>query len=508
MTPDWIRWLTVVKQRIEDLSSGNITLSASQITTGVFDPARIPDLPFTRIQLTARHLLGRTTAGLGDAEEITVTGGLTLVNGLLKLTMPLPTAPIVTGASLTVIDADDGLREAQWAMAATSAPAVAVVRGPQGASGSDGRDAEDSDDRWAMAATFPREAGPFTAGSIVFAGPSGVLAQDNSNVFYDSANRRIGVRTAVPLQALQVGALGDITSNAMRVTVDGGTAAANPVYSFFRAGVSDGFITYTTSGGTIKMLFGNDPAGYTAAALLAASSVAFDLSNGRFGVGTTSPTAVMHIKAGTATANTAPLKFTSGTLLTTAEAGAVEFLTDAYYGTITTGAARKTFAFLESPAFTTPNIGAATGASLALTGALGTYQNVATAGWGVSAIYGSGRSTAQTAAVASVAAYTCGASDGTFRVSANVNVTTSTAHNFTVQVTYTDETNTAQTLTLPVIQLAGTIITAITNVTGAGPYEGVPALIRVKASTAITVKTAGTFTTVTYNVSGLIEQDA
>lgn len=57
--------------------------------------------------------------------------------------------------------------------------------------------------------------------------------------------------------------------------------------------------------------------------------------------GTTTPTAKAHLGAGTATANTAPLKFTSGTLLTTAEAGAVEFLTDKFYGTITTGAARK-----------------------------------------------------------------------------------------------------------------------------------------------------------------------
>lgn len=74
--------------------------------------------------------------------------------------------------------------------------------------------------------------------------------------------------------------------------------------------------------------------------------------SGNVGIGQTTPTAVLHLKAGTATASTAPLKFTSGTLLTTAEAGAVEFLSDAYYGTITTGAARKTFAFLESPAFT------------------------------------------------------------------------------------------------------------------------------------------------------------
>src|SRR4029079_18391287 len=40
--------------------------------------------------------------------------------------------------------------------------------------------------------------------------------------------------------------------------------------------------------------------------------------------------------------------FTSGTLLTTAEAGAVEFLTDKFYGTITTGAARKEFTLNES----------------------------------------------------------------------------------------------------------------------------------------------------------------
>lgn len=49
---------------------------------------------------------------------------------------------------------------------------------------------------------------------------------------------------------------------------------------------------------------------------------------------------------------TAPLQLISGTLLASPIAGKIEFLTDAYYGTITTGSARKTFAFLESPTFT------------------------------------------------------------------------------------------------------------------------------------------------------------
>ena len=48
-------------------------------------------------------------------------------------------------------------------------------------------------------------------------------------------------------------------------------------------------------------------------------------STGNVGIGVTEPTAALHLKAGTATANSAPLKFTSGTNLTTAEAGAMEY---------------------------------------------------------------------------------------------------------------------------------------------------------------------------------------
>jgi hypothetical protein len=53
------------------------------------------------------------------------------------------------------------------------------------------------------------------------------------------------------------------------------------------------------------------------------------------------------VRAGTATAGTAPLKFTSGTLLTAAEAGAVEFNTDSLYFTITTGTVRKKVALYD-----------------------------------------------------------------------------------------------------------------------------------------------------------------
>ena len=49
------------------------------------------------------------------------------------------------------------------------------------------------------------------------------------------------------------------------------------------------------------------------------------LLGNNLGIGQTAPTAVLHLKAGTATANTGPLKLTAGTALTTPEAGVFEF---------------------------------------------------------------------------------------------------------------------------------------------------------------------------------------
>lgn len=193
------------------------------------------------------------------------------------------------------------------------------------------------------------------------------------------------------------------------------------------------------------------------------------LNTGRVGISTATPTAQLHIAAGGTGANTAPIKLTSGSLNTTAEAGAIEFLTDAFYGTTTTNAVRRMLV-----AGTT------------------------------------GRATGQTAANASVATYTLGAADQSFEVSANVLVTTSSAEAFTVTVDYTDEGNTARTITLNFQLVGGTIGTNIASANGAVPYEGIPLHIRCKASTTITIKTAagGTYTGCTYNVEGIIKRVA
>jgi hypothetical protein len=44
----------------------------------------------------------------------------------------------------------------------------------------------------------------FTAGSVLFAGASGVYSQDNTKLFFDDSNNRLGIGTASPANALHV----------------------------------------------------------------------------------------------------------------------------------------------------------------------------------------------------------------------------------------------------------------------------------------------------------------
>ena len=128
---------------------------------------------------------------------------------------------------------------------------------------------------------------------------------------------------------------------------------------------------------------------------------------------------------------------------------------------------------------------------------------------GLPVVQATGRATAQVAANASVLAYTVGATDGSFEISANVNITTATNHSFSVTCAYTNESNVAQTLTLGFTQLSGaTFITLLTNTTGVNSYESPVYHLRAKAATTVTVATTGTFTTVVYNVEAVLKQTA
>lgn len=193
----------------------------------------------------------------------------------------------------------------------------------------------------------------------------------------------LGVGTSNPVSALTIGSGGDIQldrdgdiliKNTGGASIRAITMGPTNILSFQNEG-SQGEAYYGTSSASISN-------GNVAIQCKGAFSIFINGGTGNTGLGLTGPTAYLHIKAGTTAASSAPLKFNSGSLMTTAEAGAVEFLTDKFYGTITTGAARKTFAFLESPVLVTPNIGVASGTSLSLsnTVSLVTTGAAATAG--------------------------------------------------------------------------------------------------------------------------------
>ena len=148
MHEDWIRWFQAVQKAIETPISG---VAPEQIT------------------MTAPHLLGRTTAGTGGAEEISVVSdtNVTLTLAALSLT-------------------------AGWS------GVLSVSRGGTGTGTA------------------------FTPGSVVFAGASGVYAQDNANLFYDDTNNRLGVGTAAPVKAFHAADGGGTPASAL---VPNGTVA-------------------------------------------------------------------------------------------------------------------------------------------------------------------------------------------------------------------------------------------------------------------------------------------
>jgi len=145
-----------------------------------------------------------------------------------------------------------------------------------------------------------------------------------------------------------------------------------------------------------------------------------------------------------------------------------------------------------------------TGGNVSAFGHFIQYNNIATKAGGVPAIYGQGRALAQTGANSSVAPYTVDASgDGSFIISANILITAFTAGTVSVVITYTDEGNTARSLTMNLSSIGGVLGT---TAGAAGAFEGIPLHIRAKANTAITVTTTVSIFTGTYNVEGYITQ--
>ena len=135
---------------------------------------------------------------------------------------------------------------------------------------------------------------------------------------------------ATPVDVDQIGLMDSAASNILKKL--SWSALKTALQSIFAtlAGTAGG---QTINGGTAasETLTLRSTAHATKGKVIIGSISAYDEVSACLGIGTTSPTAALHIKAGTATASTGPLKLTSGTLLTVPEAGVVEYLSGTYY---------------------------------------------------------------------------------------------------------------------------------------------------------------------------------
>ncbi len=357
-----------------------------------------------------------------------------------------------------------------------------------------------------------------TAGSVLFIDGSGNLGQDNSNFFWDATDKAllIGMNaqpTMVPPYPTAVSVFATYNSAAIvewHNQIDNTNLGR---FVFYEGSTLGGYLQYvgshfsgTTRQGNFEVSPGNSADGQPAWVIL---------QSGTNTLWAGGPSSHVNINNGGTPYNDGPRSLVIGNTSTTFEGFTVKTAAYTWYFDnrntrfgISTGG-NDIISMLPGG-----NVGvndSAPGAQFSVNGnywidsnGVNTkYKNVSTAGWGVPAIYGQGRSTAQTGAVASVATYTVGAADGSFIVSANANITTFVAGTFNVTVAYTDETNTAQTLKLNFASLTGTLGVALA---ATGPFEGIPNHIRCKASTSITIATTGTFTSLTYNVEGIIQQ--
>ena len=116
-----------------------------------------------------------------------------------------------------------------------------------------------------------------TLGSVPFIGASGALIQDNSNLFFDDTNNRLGINTNAPTTALDVfgsGIIGRIN----------GTSTNNAFLGFASAGTNKWSIGNVQSDHRFRI--------YNEATTSELVSV---LSTGEFGIGIANPTTKFHI---------------------------------------------------------------------------------------------------------------------------------------------------------------------------------------------------------------------
>ena len=165
-------WATPPDTSVTDGDKGDITVSGSGATWTI-DAAVVTNSKLANVATAT--FKGRTTAGSGSPEDLTGTQATALLDVFSSTLKGL--APASGGGTSNYLRADG-----TWTTVAASSISgtLGVANGGTGTSTA------------------------FTQGSVVFAGASGVYSQDNSNLFWDDTNNRLGIGTATLSASLVV----------------------------------------------------------------------------------------------------------------------------------------------------------------------------------------------------------------------------------------------------------------------------------------------------------------
>lgn len=159
------------------------------------------------------------------------------------------------------------------------------------------------------------------AGNLYMGASAGANVNGNGNIAIGPGSM-VGASgsTASANIAIGLNLLSSLSSGANNIVIGDGTGGAGVITTGDR-NLSIGYGSDVPSGtADNQMSIGNAIYG-----LGISSSTGTTVSDAYLGVGVKAPTARLHLRAGAATASQGPLKFTSGTNLTTAENGTMEY---------------------------------------------------------------------------------------------------------------------------------------------------------------------------------------
>ncbi len=253
--------------------------------------------------------------GFWAFKNITTTESVSIVSGATSASYTL-TLPTAQGGANTFLK-NDGTGVLSWAAGSSITPTLTATQIAFG----DGSNLMTSSANLVFdnANTQLSIAGNGTAALPAFS------VGGTTNGIYLAATNQLGFATnGVNRMNLNSVSLRSVTNGGFLLARAAGSAAA-PTYAY-QNDDDTGF--YSDVANTVKTSFGG-------------TQYSTWNATGLFIGGTTTPTAKLHLAAGSTAASSAPIKLTSGPVTSVTEIGTIEFTTDDLFFTITTGTARK-----------------------------------------------------------------------------------------------------------------------------------------------------------------------